>query len=199
MFRAEDEPFNAYIVKFERVYDKAAKYGLMLPDAVKACKLLKSARLGDSERQLVFSNCKKMEYKDVKASIKLIFGTTLGKSSQSSSISIKEESSLVAHSYQESRGRGSGFRGRGNFNRGRPQSRGNCYSCGSIFHFKRDCPDKNKGKDSNGDVNVVAIENQSISYLSVLVLKILQVFPVEQWLIGVAQGVFVESNGWKCT
>ena len=64
LIRDEDEPSNAYIVKFERVNNKAAKYGLMLPDAVKACKLLEPARLGASERQLVLSNCKKMEYKE---------------------------------------------------------------------------------------------------------------------------------------
>ena len=115
LIRVEHEPFNAYIVKFERIYDKAAKYGLVLPDAGKASTLLKSARLGDSEWQLVLSNCKKVEYKDIKASFNLIFGTTLGKPSQSISISIKEDSSLVAHFYQETRERGSGLRGRGNF------------------------------------------------------------------------------------
>ena len=68
--RIASMPISEYILNFERLYNKAAKHGMALPDTVRAFKLLKCLNLPDSERRMVLSSCKDLKYDDIKSALK---------------------------------------------------------------------------------------------------------------------------------
>jgi len=113
---------TAYMIAFERLYQKAKNFSFELPDGVLAYRLLKSANLSSEHEQLARATLPSLTYDNMKNQLKKIFNNN----STSVPVSVKIEPTYnTTHNEAEAyytRGGGSnsfrgGFqRGRGRFN-----------------------------------------------------------------------------------
>ena len=69
-----DDGMNKLIAELDKSFEK---FGMTLPDPVRAFKLLKGASLPASERRLILSNCAKLEYHVEKPALKRTFVETI--------------------------------------------------------------------------------------------------------------------------
>ena len=158
-FCRENRDMSDYIVEFERAYNKAAGFGMKLPDSVKAYKLLRMATLSPGDRRLVLANCENLDYPTVRSSLRRTFGDRQSTTSSGGPALIKEEPVFVTQDASKNEvlftgGRPGTARGRGGFRRRGPQKGSNpltkfgtfsrCNICGSTFHWAKQCPDGEK-------------------------------------------------------
>ena len=129
--RPGDMDMTAYIIAFERLYQKAKNFKFELPDGVLAYRLLKSANLSSEHEQLARATLPSLTYANMKNQLKKIFDNN----STSVPVSVKIEPTYnTTHNEAEAyytRGGGSNYfrggfqRGRGRFNyRGGSGNRG---------------------------------------------------------------------------
>ena len=175
--KPSDMKINDYIIKFEQLYGKAKSHQMEIHDGVLAYRLLNSAGLSESHKQLVRATVPALQYAAMKEQLKKVFINTGDTVGQSPECSVKVEpvasvfnaacsvgdgdhqSGDSSHDcdfcgYSSPAGKskfGSQFRGRGN--RGRAQATPRraqraCFACGSTSHLVRDCPNKVTSEES---------------------------------------------------
>ena len=93
-FCRENRDMSDYNVELERAYNKAAGFGMKLPDSVKAYKLLRMANLSPGDRRLVLANCENLDNPTVKSSLRRTIGDRQSTSSGGPML-IKEEPMFV--------------------------------------------------------------------------------------------------------
>ena len=72
--RTSDMAMSEFIVEFEKRYNTAKKHVNELPDTILAFKLLDSAGLDDSQKQLALTACTDCKFSTMKLSLNRIFG-----------------------------------------------------------------------------------------------------------------------------
>ena len=72
--REEGQDMSSFIIEFERRYDLCKKSDMSLPDAVLSFKLLDSAGLSETDRQLALTAAKDLKFVSMKSALKRIFG-----------------------------------------------------------------------------------------------------------------------------
>ena len=152
--RSQDMSVSAYILEFERLYNKAKQYNMTLPDAVLAFKLLDSAALENKDRQMVLSACQELNFERMRSSLKRIFGDTR---SDTYSTSVKEEPAFFGSIRNSKFPKKPAFRpyqkhgpNKGRNPIGRDGKVSRCSNCESVNHWYRDCPDKKATSESKG-------------------------------------------------
>ena len=145
--RPGDMDMTAYMIAFERLYQKAKNFSFVLPDGVLAYRLLKSANLSSEHEQLARATLPSLTYDNMKNQLKKIFNNN----STSVPVSVKIEPTYnTTHNEAETyytRGGGSnsfrgGFqRGRGRFN----------YRGGSANYGNRDFTQSARGASPYGN------------------------------------------------
>ena len=180
--RPKTQSVDCYINEFERLHNKLKAYGIVLPDAVIAYRLLESANLESAKAELIRTTIQKLEYKEMKAQLRKLEDVAISScSSNQSDTKVKEEpADTLFNKSNKSRGfqrggrtrgytRGRNFRGdsfRGSSRTGNEDQKktvtfkkGSCYICKSIYHWASDCPHKDQqayvsnGSDTE-DVNI---------------------------------------------
>lgn len=168
--RPHNMSISDYVIKFEQLYQKAKSFKMEILDGVLAYRLLNSANLSDTQRQLVKATVNKMEYVIMKDQLKKIFTNInlLNKNELKSEddIKIERDSFYVKKSFegasnayrnnryrQNPQHKNSDFKRKGfsasseRQNTNATDNKGNiltCNVCGSIFHFANKCPDKHR-------------------------------------------------------
>ena len=71
--RAENVDINEYILEHEHLYKKMEDFGMKLPDAVLAFKLLDGASLSVDDQKLALALGKDMKFSDMKSALKRLF------------------------------------------------------------------------------------------------------------------------------
>ena len=93
--RDKSENIDQYLSEFDRRHYKLRECGATLPDAVVACRLLKSCNLSDMHFQLALSTTPKMTFEDMRCTLKRLLsegGSTLSSAcGTSSTVNIKSE------------------------------------------------------------------------------------------------------------
>jgi hypothetical protein len=169
--RSQDMKIKDFIIKFESMYSRIKKHAMTLPEGVLAYRLLHSVNLRDEEMRLCRATIEKFEYEDMKKQIMRICGDEVikgndpvikeepvfyGRQDGQYDGGGKYRGSNANQRGNSFRGGRGGFRG-GNVNqtRGRgysiPQKSINpigkdgkpsrCLTCGSKYHWSRNCPD----------------------------------------------------------
>ena len=156
-------PIDEYLSEFDRRHYKLKECDVELPDAIIACRLLKSCNLSEVHFQLALSTTKNMTFDDMRATLKKLFtdvgaGKTIDTADDMpSKVKLEPSDTFFGQaSRRGSRGRGDFKPQRGNF-RGRNMRKGNpldyhgnvskCFSCGSEQHWSRACPKKKHFED----------------------------------------------------
>lgn len=165
--RPKDSSIDAYLSEFDLRHYKLKECGVTLPDAVVACRLLKSCGLSDMHFQLALSTTAKMTFEHMRCTLKKLFSENkhLLSSETSSEISesVKVEPIFASHVLygDAARGRslprrgsgfnsariaasGSGYRRTTSNNRNNPFKPDGtislCAICGSKMHWAKQCP-----------------------------------------------------------
>ena len=159
-----------YIQKFQTAYHQITNFDMKLPTAVLACKLLNGANLDDKERKMVLAATSELEYDKMKASLRRIFNTVATDLPQKTT-DVKEEPTFMTHpedvetSALVTRRKANYKHQSGNWRKplkqkttdretnpldssGRPSR---CAVCGSIFHWARDCTEKEEKNELHSD------------------------------------------------
>ena len=164
-------PISEYILNFERLYNKAAKHGMALPDTVRAFKLLKCLNLPDSERRMVLSSCKDLKYDDIKSALKKTFGSLRN---NGESTSFKEEAVFWTSSrnkqIKKADPKRQNIKQNGTNPLGRDGKITRCARCSSTYHWVANCPEKDTTNDNANVTNTIHEECQeepSVSYAHV--------------------------------
>ena len=98
--RPSDMSMADYVAEFERLYNKAKVYEMVLPEGILAYKFLNNANLSDTHDKLIRATMTDLTYNSMKNQVKKIFGdlslnTSMNKSSTSSpQIKLEPEESL---------------------------------------------------------------------------------------------------------
>ena len=145
--RQDSVSINDYILNFERSYNKASTHGMVLPESVKAFKLLKSAGLQQAERRMVLSNCTELKYDLVKSALKRTFESVHLNQSASG---MKSEPCFGTNSELRIDNRKEPFsrfsdkdkRQNGTNPVGKDGRITRCARCGSTFHWLKNCTEK---------------------------------------------------------
>ena len=156
--RCENENIDQYLSEFDRRHYKLKECGVNLPDAVVACRLIKSCNLSEMHFQLALSTTPKMSFEDMRNTLKRLFaesGNNISSNSETA-MPVKVENvksepiqSEAFYSEKFSKGRGDGNRRRTPFRRGpgnwqNPMDRNGrvttCRICSSTMHWARFCP-----------------------------------------------------------
>ena len=168
--RSSDTSISDYLSEFDRRHYKLKECKVELPDAVVACRLLKSCNLSDVHFQLALSTTPKMTFENMRATLKKLFTDCGNKvdvsisSELNSSVNCKVEPVFENEAYYSGsayrRGYGSSGRSRGAGDRAR---RGNpvgsdgrvstCFKCGSKNHWARFCPNNDWRQQSSESHN----------------------------------------------
>lgn len=133
-----------YIIDFEQRYSRMKKYKMELPDAVLAFKLLDTACLDTTDRQLALTACTDLTFASMKSALKRIFGgktSTEAERISQESVFATEQRRLKSKSWQQ-----------GTRQKTPPQPgtnpldkhgrRSKCAVCQSTYHWATDCPHK---------------------------------------------------------
>ena len=167
--RREDETsIDKFLSEFDQRHYRLKESGVDLPDAVLACRLLKSCNLSDVHFQLALSTTPAMTFENMRKTLKRLFADggigcfpkDTGECSQVSS-NIKVEPVMYSENFNSRSGyrqptgaRRPGASGRGGYyNSGGRYRRGGrrnpvgpdgriskCHNCGSELHWSRSCP-----------------------------------------------------------
>lgn len=169
-YRREPEAsIDDYLSEFDRRYFKLRECDVTLPDAIVACRLLKSCNLSDVHFQLALSTTSVMSFESMRLTLKKLFTDIGGKAiaGMSSDNSLQHVTSVKSEPIETFYGTGSRYnRGRGNRRMGRNNYRGNdgrksnptdyrgfvskCFECGSESHWARYCPQARSGFSKQG-------------------------------------------------
>lgn len=133
-----------YIIDFEQRYSRMKKYKMELPDAVLAFKLLDTACLDITDRQLALTASTDLTFASMKSALKRIFGgktSTEAERISQESVFATEQRRLKSKSWQQ-----------GTRQKTPPQPgtnpldkhgrRSKCAVCQSTYHWAKDCPHK---------------------------------------------------------
>ena len=147
--RDPSAPFDDYLSEFDSRYHRLKECKAVLPDAVVACRLLKSCNLSDVYFQLALSTTSEMTFEAMRSTLKKLFtdskngnegGGNLNADSGETHVQVKTEPAEALYGGAANRrGRGRGRQGRydsGNWRRGY----GRCFICDAEGHWARDCP-----------------------------------------------------------
>ena len=156
-----------FLVHYEYLYHKLAKYDNAIPEGVQAFFVLTAANISEENEKLARASCGLMTYPNMKECIQKIFGDPSGDGTGSTP-SVKSEPVFHSDHYEDVNytsgfrgwrgqrrgGRGHGF---GTFNRSQPSGTsyrknpvdrdGNllkCFKCGATDHFARSCQSKRR-------------------------------------------------------
>ena len=163
--KTEKQSMDEFLSEFDMRHFKLKECGVKLPDAIVACRLIKSCNLGEMQFQLALSTVPNMTFEDMRMTLKKLFSDIGEVGAVSNNIENKlaevkvehggEESTLMAASFRGNRfkyrGRARGIRTRyRNSNDFRFDRRSNpigpdgkisqCAICGSQMHWARSCP-----------------------------------------------------------
>ncbi|ESO98891.1 hypothetical protein LOTGIDRAFT_158847 [Lottia gigantea] len=200
--KTDDMSIETYVIEFERLNTRLVRYGMELPDAVLAFKLLDNACLSTQERQMSLTAAADLTYSDMKSALKRIFGAKIPDVPTSS---VKLEVNATASSrrfirgkYQTSESRNDQtledpVKGTNPLNRFGKRSR--CAICQSTYHWAKDCQHKkesvniatNKDEDTDDWCNItLLVDNKQKSQLQfVFDEEQLDIFVVESSGAGV--------------
>ena len=177
--RDHNTGIDEYLSEFDNRYYKLKECDATLPDAVVACRLLRSCNLTEVQFQLALSTTTEMTFENMRKTLKRLFSECDGKVSVANSAkmanshgnievaaSVKAEPSGEGEVYYGSNSRGRWYGNRGSSRSNRPPRgrRGNpvgtdgrpsqCYVCGSTAHFARFCSQRGRyGNDYNTNNN----------------------------------------------
>ena len=185
--RTSDMAMSEFIVEFEKRYNTAKKHVNELPDTILAFKLLDSAGLDDSQKQLALTACTDCKFSTRKSSLNRIFGGKVNSmmvQPGNNDITIKEEVFFTrgnrGGSYRGRNYRGRGSRSTNSGNRGyrskqNPVINGSvsrCNICDSTFHFERNCPHRDAERQvfANNSANADQVENEEEVSLALMSL-----------------------------
>ena len=158
---------------------------MTLPDDELACKLLCDANLEAKERQMVLATTPDLKFSTMRSSLKRIFTTSTAQSTTESIGDVKAEPAFVTDTSQDSAFWANGRarpqnRRKGYYDQRRKLEPGTkpkdssgkmttCSVCGSRYHWRRDCPEK-EGPAAKKTVqtsdNVKADEENNAVYLT---------------------------------
>ena len=129
-----------YIIEFERNYDQSKKHDMVLLDAVLSFKLLDSANLSCSQRQLALTAASDLNFENMKKALRRIFAD----SHLNSEGSIEVQSAYYTSYKKKNKDRGKiPMNSSSKLNPVDKHGKvTRCAICQSIYHWKRDCPDK---------------------------------------------------------
>lgn len=165
-------PMADYIIEFESKYNKLRNFGMTLPDAVLAFKLLDTAGLDAKDKQLALTACATLTFADMKSALKRIFGENYmrgnhftGESACFTDFSKKENKPRLQRPLKTQPGTNPLDRyGR----------RSKCAICQSTYHWAKDCPHRTEQAKLTEDV-----EQCNITLFSKETLSDAEVFMVE--------------------
>ena len=188
--RAENVSIDEFLSEFDRRHFKLKECGVTLPDAIVACRLIKSCNLSDVHFQLALSTTTKMTFDEVRATLKRLFSeygnkilcpSTEASSIESDTQRVKVEPVFEAEAFYN----GSNTRGRSNLGYTRrfgsskrrvPRERRGinprgadgrislCNVCGSRMHWMRSCPHK---ESYSGDQSF-SVENEDEIHITLM-------------------------------
>ena len=142
-FRKTDSmSMSDYIVEFDKRYSKSKKHDMVLPEAVLAFKLLDNAELSTKDRQLALTASSDLKYISMKSALQRIFGDGAcpgGARNETNAVIVKQEPVY----FTQQRKSGSTFKQRGTNPLNKFGKRTKCAICQSVFHWAKDCPDRN--------------------------------------------------------
>ena len=169
--RAPDMSIKDYLITFERLHHKILQYNIKLPEPVLAYRVLKTANISPEKEQLARATITELKYEAMKKQILKIFDETCLTKSSSPPVEVKVEDAFYSNSFRGRRfyhGRGCGgcgkAPGRRYANQSVQQNKGEqpqnksvkvknpldangfvtkCMVCRSIYHWVKDCPDRN--------------------------------------------------------
>lgn len=72
--RPGDMPIADFVVEFERLYNKAKAYDMVLPDGILAYEFLNNANISDSHEKLIRATMTELSYKAMKEQLRKVFG-----------------------------------------------------------------------------------------------------------------------------
>ena len=172
--REPDASIDVYLSEFDRRHHKLRECDVKLPEAILACRLLKSCNLSDMYFQLALSTTAEITLNSVRETLKKLFtdkgakAIAAGSNTTSNNVEVVKSEAEEAFyssgsSYRGGRG-GRGYGRSGRYNHGsRGSRRGNptdysgnvsrCFTCGSEQHWARDCPkgyQRGRGNDRSG-------------------------------------------------
>ena len=157
VFRRGDLSMSSFLIEFERRYTKLKSHCLSLPEEIQGCKLLEVADLQQSQKQMLLSAFTSLKYSDVKRVLRRIF-VGISESAEGE-IRVKQEAFFAGkHSSRkwdkrkDDRKSDTQKQGGGVEKRTNPRNKQGhitrCMTCGSIFHYVKDCPDSNNAGSS---------------------------------------------------
>jgi hypothetical protein len=165
--RPKDCSIDEYLSEFDSRHHKLKECKVILPDAVVACRLLKSCNLLDMHFQLALSTTRKMTFEDMRATLKKLFAESSHLLTAGSDSSVKVEqyvmptdalySSNVRGRWRGSNQRNRSSAGNGFFNKNQSNNTNPlkadgsvslCAVCGSRMHWARKCPHAYEGRSS---------------------------------------------------
>jgi len=162
--RDPNSSIDDYLSEFDSRYHKLKECDVSLPDAVVACRLLKSCNLSDVYFQLALSTTTQMTFEAMRATLKKLFTDTgnagpgmsiNGDRADYSEVQVKTEPAEAMYgNFRNTRGRGRGRPGRGHHQdhfSGNGDRRDNrCFNCGSDEHWVRYCPESRGRRRPHG-------------------------------------------------
>ena len=131
------------ILEFERRYNKLKALNMLLPDEIRGCKLLENSGLDVKEKHMVLTSVKSLNYEEIKSSMRKIFGEIATTSEQTSQQIKTEVFSIKPNDRTKFSGIGKKANPKNKYGK---TSR--CASCGSIYHWVKDCPDFDSAENS---------------------------------------------------
>ena len=181
--KTEKQSMDEFLSEFDLRHFKLKECGVKLPDAIVACRLIKSCNLGEMQFQLALSTVPNMTFEDMRMTLKKLFSDigevgAVSKNIENKLAEVKvehcnEESTLLASNYRGNRfhrrGRFRGVRQRyGNINDFRLDRRSNpigpdgkisqCAVCGSQMHWARSCPHSYENKNNDREEKVEEVQ-----------------------------------------
>ncbi|CAL9707805.1 unnamed protein product [Knipowitschia caucasica] len=142
-----------YIIDFEQRYSRMRKHKMELPDAVLAFKLLDTACLDGTDRQLALTACTDLTFASMKSALKRIFSGKMRAASEG----ISQESVFATEQHRRDKGKTWQQSGRprtpqpGTNPLDKFGRRSKCAVCQSTFHWARDCPHKGESVNITED------------------------------------------------
>lgn len=93
--RKEGMPICDFMREFDTKYYKMKEKGMALPDEVLAFRLVKNCKLTEVQRDQVMASTKPLSFKEVRATLKRMFESSAGSSSDINGVQVKEEPMYV--------------------------------------------------------------------------------------------------------
>ena len=202
-FQRTTETMNSYIIEFERLYNILKSKQMALPEAVLAFKLLDKASLGERDKQLALTACNFINLENMKSALRRIFGDSIGQNQDVElGVDIKQEVFYSKEGYnyrRDGRYKNSFPRRYDDTNQkqglrrnmwGTNQNqemrgtnpiidgkRSSCHVCGSLFHWKKYCPENNNERQlvqethEQEDCQLVMFTRQAENHCSVFMAE----------------------------